>query len=248
MPGTAIRIDPRALLAPRYLLHPSTLLLLFTNLLPLVGVICWRWDAFLLLMLYWMETAIIGFWTIVRIGVSPPGAMGPLYVNGKPTSSRAALVGFFIVHSGMFMGVHFVFLWSLFSGEWGDKVHGPESFVDQVVLQTGLWAPLAAFFISRGLIFVFHDLKPDLLQNLERALFGRVVQPRTAPPPSDPGQVLFGFYGRIVMMQVAIIFGAFLSEAFGSIVPFVLLIVIKTGVDLSMHVALDMDSPVKKSV
>ena len=38
----------------RYLLQPSSLILIAANLVPLVGVIFWDWDAFVLLMLYWL--------------------------------------------------------------------------------------------------------------------------------------------------------------------------------------------------
>ena len=49
------------------LLHPSTLVLLAANAMPLLGVLYWGWDVFVLLMLYWLETAVIGFWMIARI-------------------------------------------------------------------------------------------------------------------------------------------------------------------------------------
>ena len=32
------------------------------NVTPLYGVLCWQWDTFQLLMLYWMETIILAFW------------------------------------------------------------------------------------------------------------------------------------------------------------------------------------------
>ena len=39
----------------RLLLRPSVLILVAANLVPLIGVIFWGWDAFVLLMLYWLE-------------------------------------------------------------------------------------------------------------------------------------------------------------------------------------------------
>jgi hypothetical protein len=44
---------------------------LIANLIPLYGVLYWQWDAFQLLMLYWTETVIIAFWTIVGIARLP---------------------------------------------------------------------------------------------------------------------------------------------------------------------------------
>src|SRR5690348_6450867 len=98
------------------LVYPSTLVLIATNAVPLVGVLAWGWDAFLVLMLYWMESAIIAFWTIARISTLPPGAMGPLYFNGRPTNSPAAMTMFFVVFLGCFMGGHLLFLWVIFAG------------------------------------------------------------------------------------------------------------------------------------
>jgi hypothetical protein len=50
-----------AVVVARHLLRPSVLILVAANLVPLVGVIFWGWDAFVLLMLYWLETAVIAF-------------------------------------------------------------------------------------------------------------------------------------------------------------------------------------------
>lgn len=43
---------------PVKLLYPSTLILVAANLVPLLGIAFWMWDVFLLLSLYWMETAV----------------------------------------------------------------------------------------------------------------------------------------------------------------------------------------------
>ena len=58
------------------LLHPSTLILLAANMLPLAGILFCGWDAFVLLMLYWMETAIIGFWMLVRVATADTASIG----------------------------------------------------------------------------------------------------------------------------------------------------------------------------
>jgi hypothetical protein len=50
-----------AVAVARLLLRPSVLILVAANLVPLIGVIFWGWDAFVLLMLYWLETAVIAF-------------------------------------------------------------------------------------------------------------------------------------------------------------------------------------------
>jgi hypothetical protein len=52
---------PQTTMSARQVLRPSTLILLIANLFPLYGIAYWGWDAFVLLMLYWMETGIIAF-------------------------------------------------------------------------------------------------------------------------------------------------------------------------------------------
>jgi hypothetical protein len=49
--------------------------------------------------------------------------------GGNSTNSPAAVVAFFAVHCGIFMGVHFLFLWVMFSDAWARRIHGPTDFV-----------------------------------------------------------------------------------------------------------------------
>src|SRR5258708_30478877 len=101
----------------RALLRPPALLLLAANLVPLVGVIAWGWDAFVLLMLYWLETAVIAFWTIVRIATMPASALTGLQIESKGSrpASPLGLAAFFTLHARLFMCVPFPFLWVLFA-------------------------------------------------------------------------------------------------------------------------------------
>jgi hypothetical protein len=227
------------------LLHPTTLFLLGANAMPLLGVLSWGWDAFVLLMLYWMETAIIGFWTILRIATSPPGTMCPLRINGRPVvNSSLAMAGFFVVLAAMFMGVHMFVLWALFAGDWAGRIHGPRDFYHQIVVATGAWLPLLALFISRGVSFLSCVLKPDVISKLERLLPFRVPPPaRTA---DDAFTVIGGFYSRMAIMHMAVAFGAFIGLFLGSLAPLLMLVVLKTAVDLGLHLLMDLHYPMKK--
>ncbi|HTS41381.1 MAG TPA: DUF6498-containing protein [Xanthobacteraceae bacterium] len=217
--------------------HPSTLLLLAANALPIVGVLFWHWDVFVLLALYWMETAVIGFWMIVRIAIAPPGSLGNVEVNGRPVAAGSLfMAAFFVVHAGMFMGVHMVFLWSLFSGAWSRIVHGPADFFRILVIGTGLWVPLLVLFIVRGASFLFHVLKPESIERIERSLNLPVS---SVPPADDVNTIISAFYGRVIIMHMTIIFSAFLSLIFGSITPLIIMVVLKTIADVGLHLAFD---------
>ncbi len=219
------------------LLHPSTLILIATNAVPLVGVLAWGWDAFLLLMLYWLESAIIAFWTIARIATLPPGAMGPLYVNGRPTDSPVAMTMFFVVFLGMFMGAHLLFLWVIFAGEWKPRIHGLADFYGQIIVASGLWGVLLTLFVSRGVSFLFHALKPSFILAIERLVPIPGLPRPPAAGPVDAGSIIGGVLARIFLMQVAIIFGAYVALKFGSRAPLFILVVLKTAIDVCLHIA-----------
>jgi hypothetical protein len=225
-------------LGVRPLLAPSSLILIVANLLPLAGVLFWGWDAFVLLALYWFETAIIGFWTLVRVATAPSGSLGEISIHGSARpASPLGLALFFVLHAGIFMGVHFGFLWALFSGGWAARIHGVHDFVAILIVGTGLWVPLLVLFVARGIVF-FHSLIGARLRawlNPQRA----AAKASIPAPGASVGLVLGGFYARIIVMHIAILLGGFLSF-FGSIAPLVILVAIKTAIDLGMHVAFDL--------
>ncbi len=200
-------------------LQPSTLLLVTINLVPLIGVYAWGWDGFVLLMLYWLETASIAFWTIARIVTMPRDMVG-----------RPFLVAAFIsVHASLFMIVHLVFLWVLFSGQWSEKIHGIHDFISQLVIGSGMWLPLLALFIGRGLMMLFEKIQPALLR---RAGIKGSIIPGTSSS-LDSG-IISGLYIRIVVMQVTIILGGWIVILFGGRGTLALVIAIKTAVDLAI--------------
>lgn len=221
-------------------LHPATLILIAANLLPLAGVLLWGWDAFVLLVLYWLETAVIGFWTIARVATAPRGSLGELKAEGAPAGSGSTspigLALFFILHAGIFMGVHFGFLWALFAGDWAARIHRPLDFVTRLIVDTGLWGPLIVLFVVRGLIFFWSLLGARLHAWLRPQRKPAAAAP--AAPGSLVGAVLGGFYARIIVMHIAILFGGFLSF-FGSIVPLIILIALKTAADVGMQLVFD---------
>ncbi len=130
-------------LSPRYLSTPSALALIAANLLPLAGVLLWGWDLYGLMLLYWMETGIIGLFGILQIAL---------------TARWAALfmVPFFIVHFGGFMMGHLLFLTALFGGTRNDIGAIPE-VVTGALSETGLWLALGGLFLSHAFSFVVNE-------------------------------------------------------------------------------------------
>ena len=78
----------------------SLLALVLVNLLPLLGVLFFHWDVAALVVLYWSENLVLGFYTLVKMLVkSPVGGLG----SGI----------FFLIHYGGFCAVHGLFIIAL---------------------------------------------------------------------------------------------------------------------------------------
>jgi len=194
------------------------------NVIPLYGVLYWQWDTFQLLMLYWMETAILAFWTLKRLSRLTAGERGEITVNRKARpASQFDLVGFFTLHAGLFITVHLILLWAFFSYDWLKKVHGVGSFFFELLVANYVWVGLVFVILASAVAF--------LVDSAAR-------QPQAAGTTEEGsdqvGPIVAGLYVRIVIMQVAIIFGALISGFVGSMAPLAIVIVLKTLIDLGM--------------
>ena len=209
--------------------------LLVSNLIPLAGVLFWGWDTFVLLMLYWLETLIIAFWTLLRILV---GAVFAGNFIGELVSGLFMFV-FFTIHSGGFMLGPFIFLWAFYGKEWATVIPlssdlsslPVEAFWQKMIIANGLLIPLAVSFVGRGIAFVIEMARLPLWLRL----VGRdSVEGRQA------GALVGGLYTRIVIMHLVILAGAALAQRYGALAPLLLLIVAKTAVDLWLFVKIDL--------
>ena len=78
----------------------SLALLVLVNLLPLVGVLYFDWDVAGLMVLYWSENLVLGFYTLAKmLIISPLGGLG--------------LGTFFCIHYGGFCAGHGLFIITL---------------------------------------------------------------------------------------------------------------------------------------
>lgn len=54
---------------PPSLTSPSTLALIAANLIPLAGVLFLKWNLGEVMVLYWAESAVIGFWNVIKLAI-----------------------------------------------------------------------------------------------------------------------------------------------------------------------------------
>ena len=101
----------------KYLSNVSLVALLIANIIPLFGVLFLEWDAFSIVLLYWAENLVIGFYNVLKIAFAavphPAAHLGKLF-----------LIPFFIIHYGGFTAVHGFFVLAIFKKEQGAPIGG----------------------------------------------------------------------------------------------------------------------------
>lgn len=183
----------------------SVIILVAANLVPLAGVLILGWDLFIVMFLFWLESAVVGFYNILRmIRISPLGSI--------------SLVPFFIIHYGMFMMVHLVFLFAFFRPD--IEIHSlfppPSLIIEHIWL---IFPAFLALLASHGYSYVTNFIGKKEYEKTN-------VKEQMHTP-----------YKRIIVMHLAIIFGGFLMLSLGAPVSgVILLIALKTAVDVRAHI------------
>ncbi|HEY8134822.1 MAG TPA: DUF6498-containing protein [Candidatus Limnocylindrales bacterium] len=184
--------------------------LVAVNLVPLVGVLFWGWDVATILIAYWLENGVIGLINIPKIMLAARDTpvIGPV------------IAGFFALHYGGFWIGHGIFVFVIV----GMATRGAFGFfmgVDPIGnVARDPQVPLIALLllVSHGVSFFFNYM-------------GRYEYLNTTPMKQ-----MFQPYGRLVILHITIIVGAFFVIGLGQPVALVaLLVILKTAVDLLFH-------------
>jgi hypothetical protein len=180
----------------------SVALLIVANFVPVIGVLRFDWDLGQLMVLFWAENAVVGFFGLAKLVV---------------VQRWLALISvpFFIMHFGMFMAVHFMFVYELFVA--GRKGPPLDSQV-MLALLAPLWSAILAIFISHGVSFFGNFLA-------RREYIARKSNDQMAEP-----------YRRVMVLHVTLIFGGFAVMSLGQpIFALLLLVALKIAVDVHAH-------------
>lgn len=189
----------------------STLVLLIANIAALLAAVYFEWDVFQLMILYWLETAIIGFFSIVK-----------MIHRGKLLA--IPLIVFFCFHFGMFMFVHFLFLISLFGdGSFNEPLSANLIIYTLTSNAEFLLLPFLALFGSHLFSFFYNYFGKREYEKRSIAYF-------FAYP-----------YPRVVIMHITIIVGAFFVLQFGPVFGLILLATLKIFADTIAHLEVHID-------
>lgn len=213
--------------------RPSSLVLILSNLIPLAGVFLFQWDILAILLLYWTESVIIGVLNVFKMifcetdnilqGYLPqlagPEPLPEELVKSLPRMSvrvfKFILIPFFIVHYGIFCFGHLTVVVGVFSNT-GISLGAGSSLAE--LWQSSFWVAVAGIAGSHLYSFFTNYISGG--EYKRASLFLLMHRP----------------YGRIIVMHLAIVFGARLVMWLGSPLPMLLiLIVAKTALDIRLH-------------
>jgi hypothetical protein len=209
----------------------SALALVIANLVPLFGVLFLGWNLASILVLYWVESGVVGLLNIPKILLARgPITVGrgdarltlPFTLSGEAgLIARVALSLFFAIHYGIFWAVHgvFVFLLPTLMNTTPTFLGSPPSTPVAPGPEGGALAGAAALLLASHAISFFVNYVG------RREYLG-----------VSPVQQMFAPYSRVVVMHVTILFGAFLAFLIGSPVwTIAVMVLAKTIIDLRLH-------------
>ncbi len=157
--------DTTSVQPPLSMTSPSTMALFAANLIPVAGVLMFGWSVGEVMLLFWAESAVIGFYNLCKMWVI--GRWATLFMGP-----------FFLGHYGGFMVGHLLFIYGFMikGPDHGGVIPMTEVFSDFVSLSPAL----LALFISHGVSFSRNFLKrkefePMALKQLMVEPYRRIV-------------------------------------------------------------------------
>ncbi len=221
--------------------------LIAANAIPIFGVLFLGWDAFALLVLYWIESGVVGLVNVLKIATAEGPLMGSgsglglgaaipgsTWIRGAPArpgaghaALRSILVAFFLLHYGFFWLIHGVFVFvalPLFAGaativSRGERLAPGELPLVPVIETQGLLLAAFVLLVSHLISFWVNFIKRGEFRNVSP--MAQTVQP----------------YARVFVLHLVIVFGGVVVFVVGQpIALLILLVVLKTGLDVVLHI------------
>lgn len=194
------------------------------NLIPLVGVLFFGWNVWMVLIVYWLENGVVGVFNVLKM-LKAEGDLGGmatvgLTMNGRSVNqlAKAGIIPFFILHYGIFWAVHGVFVWTmpLFASMGGGGVAAMTDGFEPLAIPFAV----LALTISHGMSYWLNFIRGGEYRRVSAA-----------------GQ-MFAPYGRLIVLHVTIIIGGMAIALTGAPAAVVAILVgLKIILDLGFHLA-----------
>ena len=202
--------------------------LIIANIIPLGGVFFLGWDASVIVLLYWAENLVIGFYNILKI-------VALRFYSRASILDELFTIPFFCLHYGAFCAVHGYLLMVLFHMADGPASlipkqtgAGPLAFIQILVsVIISLWRArppgmewtIAVLFLSHGFSFIQNYLGKKEYNSFTAMKL--LIQP----------------YKRIFILHLTVVAGAVLIKMCGSPIALLCaLVLFKICVDVFLHI------------
>ncbi len=137
------------------------------NLVPLAGVLFFDWSLFTIMFCFWLESAVIGFFNILKLVI-------------VANILSIIMVPFFVVHYGGFMSGHLVFIFALFSP---DEMSFSGFFPPADLLTShilNVWPAFLGVCLSHGFSFFYNfigkkEFRHSRPEKQMMAPYGRII-------------------------------------------------------------------------
>lgn len=217
--------------------HFPLLTLVIANMIPLVGVIFFGWDAFNIIVAYFMEALVIGFFNVLRIAVlkEPPPSK-------HPHEWKLAFVPIYTAFFGGLCTLYGTIIFFVFGESQGIGFPKPgqgwpcflvfvQIWIDGLrqclTMRPDMTYALVALFMCHGISYVYDSL----------------IKGENRTQEALQSQLLRQPLSRLLVMHLAVVIGGGLSIELGSPVAIlVVLIALKTSIDMKLHVAQHKDA------
>lgn len=239
----------------------SALLLLAANAIPVIGVMFLGWSLLTILVLYWLENGIVGFWNVLKINLAR-GSFVPRLPE-MPDEAALAATG----NRAQAAALRYAFNQARQRRAVMAAASVSATSSSGRLMSAGRLALSLFFLFHYGMFWFVHGIFVFALPafgdgfgadgggnafgevNWDSVLIGGVAlflshgasflfnyigrgEYMTASPSSLMGSV----YGRVVVLHLTIIFGSFVVGLLGApIGALLILVILKTGFDLGLH-------------
>jgi phosphate/sulfate permease len=202
------------------------------NLVPVAGVTLWGWQVRDVIFLYWFENVVVGVFFILRILCTSMETLARNAVNRAATAeqlwnSKVIFAGINLLFFGALCFGNAQFLVAFFH-----PANQPEAMIGTLAIgmlrEPGAVKALLAIIASHALSFCLHDP------------FSRRVR-----TDEEKWALVTDPYKRLVPTSFIIFVGGFFLEAIDEpILPMVVIVAVKTAIDVVLHLRLyDSDPP-----
>ena len=165
----------------------SLIALILINLASVLGIIFLKWNSGFILLSYWLESLVVGFYTVLKMRKARKIGDVKAHIGSKSVKpEKYFLIPFFIIHYGIFMFGHLAFLLVIVS---------INSNINSVT-DTIIWLPIffIALLLSHGISY-----RQNFIGNKEYE-------------NKDVSQIMMSPYARIIPMHIAILVGFMLGS------------------------------------